>query len=73
MADRTYKVTEVYGTSSDGLEQAIRNGIKRASETVRHLAWFEVTEIRGFLGERPPGDVDYFQVGLKIGFRLEDE
>ena len=73
MADRTYKVTEVYGTSSDGLEQAIRNGIKRASETVRHLAWFEVTEIRGFLGERPPGDVDYFQVGLKIGFRLDDE
>ena len=73
MADRTYNVTEVYGKSSDGIEQAIRNGIKRASETVRHLAWFEVTEIRGFLGERPPGDVDYFQVGLKIGFRLEDE
>ena len=73
MSDRTYKVTEVFGTSNDGLEQAIRNGIKRASETVRHLAWFEVTEIRGFLGEKPPGDVDYFQVGLKIGFRLEDE
>ena len=73
MADRTYKVTEVFGTSEDGLEQAIRNGIKRASETVRHLAWFEVTEIRGYLGEKPAGDVDYFQVGLKIGFRLEDE
>ena len=73
MADRTYKVTEVFGTSTEGLEQAIRNGIKRANETVRHLAWFEVTEIRGFLGEKPAGDVDYFQVGMKIGFRLEDE
>ena len=47
MADRTYRVTEIIGTSPEGIDQAITNGIKRASQTLRHLDWFEVTEIRG--------------------------
>ncbi len=41
----------------------------RASQTLRNLDWFEVTEIRGHLAE---GGVDYYQVGLKVGFRLDD-
>ncbi len=69
MADRTYRVTEIVGTSPDGVDQAIRNGIKRAAETLRHLDWFEVTQIRGNILE---GDVAHFQVGMKVGFRLED-
>ena len=69
MADRTYRVTEIVGTSPESVDKAIRNGIKRASETLRHLDWFEVTEIRGNITE---GDVAHFQVGMKIGFRLED-
>lgn len=69
MSNRTYRVTEIVGTSNEGLEQAIRNGINRASQTLRHLDWFEVTEIRGQIRE---GDVEHFQVGMKIGFRLED-
>ncbi|CAB4339998.1 MAG: dodecin family protein [Actinobacteria bacterium] len=69
MADRTYRVTEIVGTSPEGIDQAIRNGIKRASETLRHLDWFEVTQVRGNIVE---GDVAHFQVGMKIGFRLED-
>jgi len=69
MANRTYRVTEIVGTSTEGLEHAIRNGINRASQTLRHLDWFEVTEIRGQIRE---GDVEHFQVGMKIGFRLED-
>jgi len=69
MPDRTYRVTEIVGTSREGLEQAIHNGITRASKTIRHLDWFEVTEIRGHI----VGDqVMHFQVGMKIGFRLED-
>ena len=47
MASRTYRVTEIVGTSPDGVDQAIRNGIARASTTLRHLDWFEVTQIRG--------------------------
>lgn len=71
MTDRTYKVTEIVGTSTDGLEHAIRNGIDRAGRTLRNLDWFEVTEIRGYLGGEAPG-VDYFQVTMKLGFRVDD-
>lgn len=67
--DHTYRVTEVVGTSTDSVQQAIRNGVSRASETVRHLDWFEVTEIRGWING---GEVGHFQVTMKIGFRLED-
>lgn len=69
MADRTYRVTEIVGTSPEGIDQAIRNGIKRASETLRHLDWFEVTQVRGNIFE---GDIAHFQVAMKVGFRLED-
>jgi flavin-binding protein dodecin len=69
MADHTYRVTEVVGSSPESIHQAVRNGIARAHQTVRHLEWFEVTEIRGHIVD---GDVGHFQVGMKIGFRLED-
>jgi flavin-binding protein dodecin len=70
MASRTYRVTELVGTSDTGLEQAIRNGISRAGETLRHIDWFEVTQVRGHV---EGGDVQHFQVGLKVGFRMEDD
>ncbi len=69
MSDRTYGVTEIVGTSSDGIAEAVRNGISRASRTVRNLDWFEATEIRGHIVE---GQVEHFQVTMKIGFRIEE-
>ena len=69
MTSRTYRVTEIVGTSPDGVEQAIRNGIERASQTIRHMDWFEVTEIRGHIED---GSINHIQVGMKVGFRLED-
>lgn len=66
---RTYRVTEVVGTSTESIHQAVRNGIDRASHTVRHLEWFEVIDIRGSIDG---GNVGSFQVSMKIGFRLED-
>jgi flavin-binding protein dodecin len=69
MSDHTYRVTEIVGSSPDSIDQAIRNAIGRASTTVRNLDWFEVTEIRGHIDN---GDVAHFQVGLKVGFRLDD-
>jgi flavin-binding protein dodecin len=69
MAAHTYRVTEIVGTSPDGVEQAIRSGIKRAGQTIRHLDWFEVTEMRGQIVD---GEIAHFQVGMKVGFRLED-
>lgn len=69
MANRTYRVTEIVGTSPEGVDAAIRNGLRRAGQTLRHLDWFEVSEIRGHLVD---GEVDHIQVGMKVGFRLED-
>jgi len=70
MSNRTYRVTEIVGTSSEGVDQAITNGLGRAAQTLRHLDWFEVTQIRGQIVDGAPQHV---QVGMKVGFRLEDE
>ncbi|WP_328531037.1 dodecin family protein [Nocardioides sp. NBC_00368] len=70
MSAHTYRVTEIVGTSEVGLEDAIRSGLGRAAQTLRHLDWFEVTQIRGHLEE---GEIQHFQVGLKVGFRMEDD
>src|SRR5262249_48365102 len=45
LVDHTYKITEIVGSSSTGIDDAIRSGIDRASQTLRNLDWFEVTEI----------------------------
>ena len=68
MTDHTYRVTEIVGTSHESVEAAIRSALGRASQTLRGLDWFEVTQIRGSIAD---GDVEQFQVGLKVGFRLE--
>jgi flavin-binding protein dodecin len=68
MADQTYGITEIVGTSSESLAQAIRNGVSRASQTVRNLDWFEVGTIRGHIEN---GEVAHFQVQMKVGFRIE--
>jgi dodecin len=70
MSSRTYRVTEIVGTSPEGIDQAIRNGVTRASRTLRHVDWFEVMQVRGHLVD---GDVEHFQVTMKLGFRLEDD
>ncbi|MGW7358981.1 dodecin [Streptomyces sp. NPDC054802] len=69
MSNHTYRVTEIVGTSHDGVDQAIRNGVTRASQTLRGLDWFEVTQVRGHIVD---GQIEHYQVGLKVGFRLED-
>ncbi len=69
MADRTYALTELVGTSKVGVDDAIRNAVARASKTIDHLDWFEVSQVRGYIRN---GDVDHFQVTVKVGSRLED-
>jgi hypothetical protein len=67
--DHTYKITEIVGSSPDSIDDAIKNGIGRATRTLRNLDWFEVTDIRGAMNE---GQIGWFQVTMKVGFRLED-
>ncbi|WP_225845504.1 dodecin [Streptomyces sp. HPF1205] len=69
MSEHTYRVTEIVGTSPESVDAAVRNGIHRAGKTLRGLDWFEITQVRGHIVE---GDVGHYQVGLKVGFRLED-
>jgi flavin-binding protein dodecin len=69
MADSVYKVSEIIGTSSESISRAIDHAIHKASETLRHLGWFEVTEIRGKLTD---GSIEHYQVTIKVGFRLEE-
>ncbi len=64
----TYGVSEVVGTSTTSIDDAITSAVARAQTTVRGLDWFEVTEIRGHLED---GAVAHYQVGLKLGFRME--
>ena len=68
MNDHVYRVTEIVGSSSDGIDQAIRSALERAQHTLRNVDWFEVTEIRGGLqgGLNPT-----LQVTMKVGFRLD--
>ncbi|WP_077488333.1 dodecin [Sinomonas mesophila] len=68
MAGHTYSVSEIVGTSPDGVDDAVRNAIAAAAQTVRHLDWFEVQSIRGHLED---GAVADWQVTVKLGFRLE--
>ena len=70
MSDHVYKTIEITGSSTDGLTQAIDRAVSKASQSLRALDWFEVTEIRGFLGHT--SEVQNFQVTMKLGLRLED-
>lgn len=69
MSDHVYRVTEIVGTSETGVDDAIRNAIDRASTTLRRLDWFEVVQVRGHVEN---GVIGHYQVGLKLGFRLEE-
>ncbi len=69
MAENTYSISEIVGTSKTGVDDAIRGGIERASETLRSLDWFEVTGIRGHIES---DSLCHFQVTMKVGFRLDE-
>jgi dodecin len=68
MPDKTYKIVDVVGVCEESIHQAVRNALKKASQTLRNLEWFEVQNIRGAVNSK--GEPE-FQVTLKIGFRLE--
>ena len=68
MSDHVYKTVEITGTSPDSVQAAIDNAIAKASETLRHLDWFEVVGARGQIED---GRVAHYQVTMKLGFRLE--
>lgn len=68
MPDKTYKIVDVVGVSDQSIHDGVRNALKKASQTLRHLDWFEVKEIRGSISSK--GEPE-FQIHVRIGFRLE--
>lgn len=69
MSEHTYKQIELTGSSKTSIEDAVQNAITKASHSLRNLHWFQVVETRGYI---EAGKVDYWQVTIKLGFRLED-
>ena len=70
MADHVYKLVELVGSSEESVSKAIDSAIAKAAVTLRHLGWFEVSQVRGHIEN---GKVAQYQVTIKAGFRLEDE
>jgi hypothetical protein len=68
VTDHVYRLTEVVGSSTTSVDDAIRTAIRKAAQTVRNIDWFQTEEIRGQVVD---GDVGYYQVTLKLGFRVE--
>jgi flavin-binding protein dodecin len=67
MQEKTYKLIELVGVSTNSIEEAVQNAIARANQTLKNLDWFEIIETRGLIQE---GKINQFQVKLKVGFRL---
>jgi flavin-binding protein dodecin len=68
VSDHVYRLSEIVGSSQTSVDDAIRTAIRKAAETVRNIEWFQTEEIRGQVVD---GDVAYFQVRLKVGFRVD--
>jgi flavin-binding protein dodecin len=69
MTAHTYKIIELVGSSPNGTDEAIRNAISKAAQTVKHMDWYEVIESRGHIVN---GQIQHYQVTIKVGFRIED-
>jgi flavin-binding protein dodecin len=69
MAENVYSITEIVGSSTEGIDDAIKGAVSRASKTLHNLDWFEVTGMRGRIED---DGLCHFQVTVKVGFRLDD-
>jgi len=68
MNDHVYKSIEITGSSQRSADDAVRIAIEKASQTIKNLRWFKVTETRGAIEQ---GKIAYWQVTIHVGFTLE--
>jgi flavin-binding protein dodecin len=69
MNEHIYKQIELTRSSKTSIEDAVQNAISKASKTLHNLHWFQVVESRGYIENNT---IDYWQVTIKLGFRLDD-
>ena len=67
MAEKVFKKVTVTGCSDTSYEAAIEAAVRKASSSLRGLAWFEVRELRGGLNE---GKVEW-QATINVAFKVE--
>jgi flavin-binding protein dodecin len=68
MSEHVYKLVELVGSSATSIEDAVQNAVAKASDSLRNLRWFQVTETRGYIED---GKIAYWQVTVKVGFTIE--
>ncbi|MBL6750096.1 MAG: dodecin domain-containing protein [Nevskia sp.] len=69
MKDHVYKLLELTGSSTTGIEDAVTGALTRAAKTVHNLKWFEVSDIRGTIEK---DKIAHWQVTMKVGFTLDE-
>jgi flavin-binding protein dodecin len=69
MSDHVYKIIELTGSSPKGIEDAIKNAVAKAAQSIRNMRWMEVIDTRGHLDN---GKIAHWQVTIKVGFTLEE-
>jgi len=69
MSEHIYKQIELTGSSKTSVEDAVKNAITKAGKTLHNIHWFQVVETRGYIIDN---NIDYWQVTIKLGFRLDD-
>ena len=65
MSEHIYKLIELVGSSPISSDDAINNAIARASQTIKHMSWFELVETRGHIID---GKIDHYQVTINLLF-----
>ncbi len=68
MGEKVFKKITIVGCSSESYEKAVEAGLKKAGDSLRNLAWFEVKELRGGLGA--DGNIEW-QASLEVAFKLD--
>ena len=68
MSNHIYKKIELVGSSPDSIEDAVKNALSKASQSLRNLRWFEIVETRGHVED---GKIGHWQVTIKVGFTLD--
>jgi dodecin len=69
MEDHIYKQVELTGSSKTTVEDAVQNAIAKAGKTLHNIHWFQVIDTRGYIADNK---IDYWQVTIKLGFRLDE-
>lgn len=69
MTDSVYKVIELVGTSTTGWEEAAKNAVGKAGESLKNLRIAEVTKLDMTVDE---GNIVRYRARLSLSFKIKD-